>query len=67
MTAGGGALLLARRREPFAAEAHVEPEVPPGPDRAPGPALAIAFASGFGVLAFQVLLIRSLSQFGKQF
>jgi spermidine synthase len=34
-----------------------------GGDRAPARALAIAFASGFGVLAFQVLLIQSLGHF----
>jgi spermidine synthase len=58
VAAGIGALALARRFTPSFA--------PPSPDRdhssAPRPILVIAFISGFGILALEVLLIRCIAQ-----
>jgi spermidine synthase len=55
LVAGIAALALARRQRPGAGE-----RAPEG--AAPLPYLALSFASGFGILAFEVLLIHALAQ-----
>jgi spermidine synthase len=44
------------------APADITPDAPAGAGRAPSACLAIAFTSGFGTLALEVLLIRALDQ-----